>query len=69
MSFWKYKTLKDMLKDNNKQLIRYNEGIYSDTGIEKVFDFSEKHGGAIDSHLYYNNYYVIDKRKEVKDYE
>lgn len=65
MRFWKYKTLKEMLKDNNKQLVRYDEIQDSDSGIENVFDFSTKNGGAIDSYIYYNNYYVIDERKEV----
>ena len=65
MSFWKYKTLKDMTDANNKQIVRYNELLYTDKGIERVFDFSSKNGGAIDSFKYYNDYVLIDKR--IKD--
>jgi hypothetical protein len=58
----KYTYLNDMLKDKNKQLVKHNELLDSDTGIESVFDFSNNNGGCTDSFKYYNDYVVIDKR-------
>lgn len=62
MSEKKYSYLKDMLEDNEKQLIKYDKVLDSDTGIESVFDFSVKNGGCVDSFNYYNEYVVINKR-------
>lgn len=59
----KYLFLKDMLKAKGKQLVKYNEILKDDTNIENVFNFSNNNGGCCDSFKYYNNYYVIDKRK------
>ena len=63
---WKYKSLKDMAEANNKEIVAYNKVLDTDTGIENIFDFSNKNGGAIDSFRYYNNYVVVDKRNNKK---
>ena len=63
---WKYQSLKDMADDNNKEIVKYNAVLDTDTGIENVFDFSEKNGGAVDSFQYYNDYVLVDKRAKKK---
>jgi hypothetical protein len=60
------KFLKDLLKEKNKMLVRYNQVLKDDTGIMSVFNFSNINGGTYDSFKFYNDYVVIDKRKEVK---
>lgn len=62
----KRKWLKDLLEEKNKMLVRYNKVLSTDTGIISVFNFSNNNGGTHDSFMYYNDYVVIDKRKEVK---
>ena len=57
-------SLKELLEKHNKILVRYNEVLSSDTGIISVFNFSNSNGGTYDSFMYYNDYVVVDKRKD-----
>lgn len=62
----KYVSLEDMCNDLGKEIVKHNKVLSTDTGIENVFNFSDKNGGAIDSHRYYNDYVVVDKRPDKK---
>ena len=57
-------SLKELLEKHNKMLVRYNKVLSSDTGIISVFNFSNSNGSTYDSFMYYNDYVVIDKRKD-----
>lgn len=60
----KYFSFKDMAEDKGKEIVRYNQLLNTDTGIQSTFNFSSVNGGAPDSFQYYNDYVVIDKRKK-----
>ena len=45
------KRLKDLIKENNHRIVRYNEARHG-------YDYSEKHGGTFDSFKYYNDFYI-----------
>lgn len=62
----KYVSLEDMCNDLGKEIVKHDKVLSSDTGIENVFNFSDKNGGAVDSHRYYNDYVVVDKRPDKK---
>lgn len=49
--------LKELIKKNGHKLVRYNEGVVGHKYM-KVFDYSVKYGGTLDSYKYYNDYYV-----------
>ena len=58
----KYAYFKDMVRDNNKEVVRYNDIRQTDTGIETVFNFSSRNGGCSDSFYFYNDYVVVNRR-------
>lgn len=49
--------LKELIKKNGHKLVRYNETVAGHKH-EKVFDYSIRHGGTVDSFKYYNDYVV-----------
>lgn len=54
-------TLQDLCEQEGKRIVRYNAVPTDATGIETVFDFSNRLGGCVDSFRYYNDYVIIDK--------
>lgn len=60
----KYLSFKDMAEDKGKEIVRYDQLLNTDTGIQSTYNFSSVNGGAPDSHNYYNDYVIIDKRKK-----
>lgn len=53
-------TLQDLCEQEGKRIVKYNEVPMDATGIETVFDFSNRLGGCTNSFHYYNDYVVID---------
>lgn len=51
------KYFRDLVNDNGDKLIRYNEAQVNREHMS-VFEYSILHGGAYDSHKYYNDYVV-----------
>lgn len=51
------KTLIELVNENGHKLVRHNEAKDGYKYIS-VFDYSERHGGTLDSFKFYNNYYV-----------
>ena len=54
--------LKELIKKNGHNLVRYNECIVSHK-YESVFDYSVKNGGTFDGCKFYNDY-VVDVTEE-----
>ena len=49
--------LKELLEKNGDKLVHYTQGKKGKVYMS-VFDYSQKYGGACDSFIYYNDYYV-----------
>lgn len=49
--------LSDILKKNGDRLVHYDEAKQGKKYMS-VFNYSVKNGGAVDSHKYYNEYYI-----------
>ena len=49
--------LKELLKQNEHKLVKYNEGIIGHSYMS-VFAYSSKYGGTFDGFKYYNDYYI-----------
>lgn len=49
--------LKELLKQNEHKLVRYNEGIIGHSYMS-VFAYCLEYGGTFDGFKYYNDYYI-----------
>lgn len=55
--------IKELLERDNKILHHYSKALTEKqyNTVQSVFNYSQKNGGTIDSHCYYNDYVIIDK--------
>lgn len=51
------KYFRDIVKDNNHKIVRYNDVLDGHEYVS-VFEYSTLYGGSHDSHKFYNDYVV-----------